>query len=207
MKATTRCGAAASAPIPARASCPNEEPTGRALLTAPVQCSGAQTKTGASADSWEEHGVFQKASYESADLSGTPAFLSGCNQLSFDPTIEARPTTNLADSPSGLDVDLHQPTDEKLATGNSPAIMRNTTVTLPQGMTVNPSSAQGQGACSEAQANLNTLSPSACPGESRLAEAEVTTPLLEHPSVGLRLPGKALPKPLRLAAGDLPGDR
>ena len=93
-------------------SCPNEEPTGRALLTAPVQCSGAQTKTGASADSWEEHGIFQKASYESADLSGTPAFLSGCNQLSFDPTIEARPTTNLADSPSGLDVDLHQPTDE-----------------------------------------------------------------------------------------------
>ena len=171
-------------PDPSRPSCPNEEPTGRALLTAPVQCSGAQTKSGASADSWEEYGVFQKASYESADLSGTPAFLGGCNQLSFDPTIEARPTTNLADSPSGLDVDLHQPTDEKLATGNSPAIMRNTTVTLPQGMTVNPSSAQGQGACSEAQANLNTLSASACPGEARLAEAEVTTPLLEHPLSG-----------------------
>jgi hypothetical protein len=35
--------------------------------------------------------------------------ITGCNALQFDPTIEARPTTNVADSPTGLNVDLHVP--------------------------------------------------------------------------------------------------
>jgi hypothetical protein len=162
----------------------SKEPTGQALLTAPVQCSGEQTITKARLDGWEEPDVFHEASYASADLGGTPSVISGCNQLQFEPEIEARPTTNLADSPSGLDFTLHQPTDERLETGKSPSIMKDTTVVLPQEMTVNPSSAQGQGACSVADANVHTLQKSACPDGSRLAEAEVTTPLLEEPLTG-----------------------
>jgi hypothetical protein len=165
-------------------TCPNEEPTGTALLTAPSRCPGSPALTLGHVDSWEEPGVFHEDSYESADLGGTPVSTGGCNQLSFEPTIEARPTTNLADSPSGLDFDLHQPTDEKL--GNlSPAIARDVTVTLPQGMAVNPSSAQGRGACTQAEAHVNESKPSDCPDDAKLASAEVTTPLLpNHPLAG-----------------------
>jgi hypothetical protein len=153
--------------------------TGDSLLTAPVECSGQTTTTRARARSWQEPNVFEQASYASADLGGTPVTTSGCNQLQFEPTIDANPTTNLADSPSGLDFTLHQPTDEKL--GNlAPAIMKDATVVLPEGMTVNPASADGQGACSQAQANLHSLTPSACPNASKLASVQVTTPLLSN---------------------------
>jgi hypothetical protein len=164
-------------------SCPNEEGTGLSLLTNPVQCPGQPTVTKARADSWEELGLFKEASYESADLGGTPVNTGGCNQLEFEPTIEAKPTTNLADSPSGLDFKLHQPTDETLA-GVSPAIMRDITLTLPQGLTVNPSSADGLATCSEADANVHSLSPSECPNAAKLASAEVISPLVEDLVVG-----------------------
>ena len=35
--------------------------------------------------------------------------MTGCNEVEFNPTIEAKPTTNLADSPSGLEFDLTFP--------------------------------------------------------------------------------------------------
>ena len=46
---------------------------------------------------------------ELEDSLGNPTGTSGCNQLQFNPTIETKPTTNLADAPSGLDVNLHVP--------------------------------------------------------------------------------------------------
>ena len=35
--------------------------------------------------------------------------MTGCNEVEFNPTIEAKPTTNLADSPTGLEFDLKVP--------------------------------------------------------------------------------------------------
>jgi hypothetical protein len=178
--------------------CPAEEETKTALLTAPVQCTGRPTVTHARADTWEETGNYKSASYESADLAGNPVAISGCNQLQFQPTIEAKPTTNLADSPSGLDVSIHQPTNEDPG-GTSPAVMKDLRLVLPAGMSVNPSSADGLGACSEALANVHTLDPSACPADSKLGSVEVRTPLLDHP-----LPGALyLAKPFENPSGSL----
>ena len=67
----------------------------------PTAC-GASIGVGFAIDSYLEPGVFSSAS---APLGA----ISGCNALDFSPTLEARPTTNVADSPSGLDVDLHVP--------------------------------------------------------------------------------------------------
>ena len=39
--------------------------------------------------------------------------MGGCSQLDFNPTIEAKPTTNLADSPSGLAVELHDSPEQR----------------------------------------------------------------------------------------------
>ena len=154
--------------------------------------------TRARADSWQKTGVFKSASYESADLAGTPVAISGCNQLQYEPTIEAKPTTNLADSPSGLDVDIHQPVNEDPG-GISPAMMKDLRLALPPGMSVNPSSAEGLGACTEAQAHFHSLTPGQCPDDSKLGPAEVTTPLLDHPVTGALY----LAQPLKNPTGSL----
>jgi hypothetical protein len=181
-------------------SCPTEEETKTALLTNPVQCTGQPTVFHARADSWEETGVFKTASYESADLAGTHVAINGCNQLQYEPSIEARPTTGLADSPSGLDVDIHQPVNEDPG-GISPAMMKDISLALPQGMSVNPSSAEGLGACSEAQAHVHSLIATDCPADSKLGPVEVITPLLDHPVSGALY----LAQPLKNPTGSLIG--
>ncbi|HXS33767.1 MAG TPA: hypothetical protein VN758_08350 [Solirubrobacterales bacterium] len=109
--------------------------------------------------------------------------MTGCAALEFEPTLEARPTTNVADSPSGLDVDLHVPQNEDPA-GTATAHLRDTTITLPEGLVANPAQANGLGACSPAQANLNGEGPAHCPDAAKLATVEVDTPLVDHPVPG-----------------------
>jgi hypothetical protein len=169
------------------------EPQQTAFWTMPSQCDGEQLITKVSANSWEEPGVFKESSYASADLGGAPVTISGCNQLKFEPTIEASPTTNLADSPSGLNFTLHQPQDTDKEHRGAPPL-RDASVTLPAGMSANPSQADGLAACSPAQIGMLTAvgetpghfsaEPAKCPGASRLGEVEVTTPLLAERSEG-----------------------
>jgi hypothetical protein len=160
-------------------SCPLEKPSHTAFLTAPSDCPGQPTTTVGHADPWEEPGLFRTASYESADLFGAPVTVDGCNQLPFEPTLEAKPTTNLADSPSGLDVKVHQPQNQDVE-GISPAPMKDIALSLPEGMSVNPSSADGLGSCAEAQSGIHTRNPTACPDAAKLGTVEATTPLLDH---------------------------
>ena len=173
-------------------ACP-VEPQQTAFWTMPAHCDGNPLLTKVSADSWEEPGVFHHASYASADLAGNPVSVSGCNALNFEPTISAQPTTNLVDSPSGLDVDLHQPQDTDKDQRSTPPL-RDATVTLPEGMSVNPSQADGLGACSTAQVGLTTAigaapvhfdkTPNSCPEAAKLGTVEVTTPLLAQYTEG-----------------------
>jgi hypothetical protein len=182
-----------------------------AFWTLPGRCSDQADRVSARAESWEHPGDFIPAEYESADLVGTPQAISGCNQLDFEPRIDAKPTTNLADSPSGLDVVLHQPQDtdkEHRAT----AQLKDASVTLPAGMSVNPSQADGLAGCSTAQIGLTTgigsspvhfsKDPAACPDASKLGKVEVKTPLVaEYTDNGSKLvtdpeTGDAVPRPL-----------
>jgi hypothetical protein len=155
--------------------------------TLPSACSGQPLTSSVRADSWEAPGSFEEASYQSADLAGSPVSISGCGALEFEPTLSLQPTTNLVDSPSGLDVDLHQPQSFELGHTAS-AALKDAAVTLPEGMTVNPSQADGLGACTSSEIGLLTAigaapahfstAPAACPDASKLGTVEVTTPLL-----------------------------
>ncbi len=169
-------------------SCPIEgEKSETALLALPGHCTKQPDLTFGHTDSWEHPGVISEARYESASLSEAPIQLSGCNQLAFNPTIEAKPTTSLIDSPSGLDFHLHQPQETRLG-GRSSASLKDATVVLPESLVVNPSSAVGQQACSPTQAGLLTpvgdaqarfsKDPPSCPNASKVGTLEVTTPLL-----------------------------
>jgi hypothetical protein len=158
-----------------------------AFLTMPGECPGAPMRFGLSANSWEEpNPPFKEAHYESADSEGTPTTLQGCDTLDFKPTIEVRPTTNLIDSPSGLDFTLRQPQNTSLE-GRSPSPLRDLTVHFPAGMAVNPSQAAGLGACSEAQIGLIgaeegsprfSRAPQSCPDAAKIGTVTATSPLL-----------------------------
>jgi hypothetical protein len=197
---------------PCRAShllCPApDQPT--AFLTNPVHCTGTPEVSRLAASTWGAPDVFSEESYESADLDGNEATISGCSAVQFKPTIAAKPTTNLTDSPSGLDFTLHQPQDldkTHTATGQ----LKDASVTLPAGMSVNPSQADGLAGCSPAQIGMITAvgespahfskQPNSCPDAAKLGTVEVTTPLLaqrneKHELVTDPETGRPLPEPL-----------
>jgi hypothetical protein len=166
--------------------CPLDERNDAPFVTMPSSCSDAP-EVNAIASSWEEPSKLHTRSAQTEDSLGNPTSTEGCNALEFEPTIEAKPTTNLAESPSGLDFNLHQrqnPELEDLAT----APVKDLTIALPQGMTLNPSAAAGLEGCSSAQIGLSTAigqspihfneAPVDCPEASKLGTVEVTTPVL-----------------------------
>ena len=146
-------------------------------------------------DSWEHPGVFEEASFVSHNPLGYPFPRSewgapqgptGCASVRFDPAISAQPTSTVADSPTGLSIDLTVPQE---ALSNPAAIaqadLRKAVVTLPEGLTVNPSSADGLAACSLAQIDLDGENTEpACPAASKFGSVTVDTPLLDEPLQG-----------------------
>jgi hypothetical protein len=161
---------------------PSLEPR-KPFFTLPTSCEGP-VQTDLSVTGWE--GGSDSSSFLSHDLTApTPLPLGneGCDALEFSPTLEVQPTTDVADSPTGLDVDLHIPQNED-PDGNATAHLKDTTVTLPEGMVINPSSANGLGACAPNQINLQTDDPAACPDNSKVGLVQVETPLLDHPVPG-----------------------
>lgn len=102
---------------------------------------------------------------------------TGCDQLSFEPSLTAQPTTNDADSPSGLDVDLTVPQLES-PTVPSPSEIKGTTVTLPPGFTINPSAADGKTSCSDAQAEIGTEGEAHCPEFAKIGTVAIQSAAL-----------------------------
>jgi hypothetical protein len=156
-------------------SCPAGIPP-QPFLRLPTSCASA-LGTQFTFDSWTAPGAFVPPATSSAPPPG------GCAALDFDPSITSLPQTAAADSPSGLSFDLHLPQDEGTE-GLGEADLRDAVVMLPEGLSVNPSSAAGLGACSPAQIELNGAQPATCPDASKIGSVEVDTPLLDHPVNG-----------------------
>jgi hypothetical protein len=154
----------------------------RPFLTLPGSCNGPMT-TVLEADSTETPGVYVKETAQSTDGFGAPAGLLGCERLQFDPSVFAQPESTNAATSSGLDVDVHVPQPESTS-GLAEADVNETAVSLPPGMVVNPSSAEGLGACSSAQIDLEGNGPAQCPPASAIGTVTVDTPLLDHPLLG-----------------------
>jgi hypothetical protein len=167
-------------------SCPANLPEVKPFLRLPSSCDLELPST-MRFDTWSSPGTF----LGSTETEAPP---TACNQPDFSPTIEARPTTNVADAPSGLHVDLHLPQKaNEDPEGLGEADLRDATVTLPQGLVVNPASADGLGACSEAEIGYQGIregrhsfstAPAQCPDAAKLGSVEVETPLVDHPLPG-----------------------
>jgi hypothetical protein len=155
--------------------CPAGLAESRPFLRLPTRC-GTSLLTEMSFDTWTSPGQFLFAPL-------TTAAPDGCALLGFSPTIAATPQTSAADSPTGLAFNLHIDQDE-VATDLAVADLRNVTVTLPAGVTVNPASAGGLASCSLEQIGLDDEAPATCPDASKIGSVEVKTPLLDHPVKG-----------------------
>jgi hypothetical protein len=178
--------------------CPPQEEFHTAAVSMPSSCTSEPIDTFLRIDNWVGEGA--EASYESTDGNGNPVGVDGCNSLQFEPTLEARPTTNLADSPSGLNFNLHQPQEED-PQGRSTANLKNTTVTLPAGMALNPSAGSGLDGCAPAQLGSNGAAPADCPDDSKIGSVEVKTPLLENPLPGAVYLAKPFDNPFNSLLG------
>jgi len=152
------------------------------FLTLPTSCTGPLTTTIA-ADSWQAPGDYKSASSTTTDSNGTPVGLDGCNNLDFSPTLTVQPDTTLADAPAGVDVILQVPQNEN-PNGLAEADLKNATVTLPAGVSLNPSSANGLAACTPTQIGLDNASQPSCPNASQIGSVQITTPLLPDTMTG-----------------------
>jgi hypothetical protein len=116
---------------------------------------------------------------------------TGCDEMTFAPVLEMRLTSTETDSASGLEMQLEAP--QFLGTANSPSQIRSATVILPEGVSINPDAADGQTACSDADANFGTELPANCPDSSKIGNFDIVTPALDGPLVGSLYFGE--PKP------------
>ena len=165
-------------------TCP-VEPRAKPLLTLPTNCE-APGISSYEAFSWE--GDVNKGSSETHDAGGNPQPFTGCGALGFKPSIEAKPTTRAAESPTGLDLSVDV-ADEGLTSkeGLAQSDIKKVALTLPEGMTANPSIAEGLEACSEAQLEAEKLDSApgqGCPEASKIGTVSVESPLAEEPING-----------------------
>ena len=117
---------------------------------------------------------------------------TGCDQLGFNPSLTGVPTTNEADTASGMDVELKVPQNQS-AFVPSPSQIRETVVTLPEGMSINPSGADGKTACTDTEAAFGTELPANCPETSKVGTVEVDSSALPGPINGAIYLGQPLP--------------
>jgi hypothetical protein len=156
--------------------CTSDAPA-KPFLTLPSRC-GGELQVLATGDSWqspqEQPPLLREASLPP---------VTGCEQLSFNPSLTLAPETTQANSPSGYTVALHIPQDEEPSALATPDL-RNATVSLPAGVVLSPSGADGLLACSPAQFAAKSLAAASCPPQSQIGTAKITTPLLTSPLEG-----------------------
>jgi hypothetical protein len=212
------------------------------FISNPTECSGQSLNTRVATDSYEHPGGFTAEgdpdiAANPADVVGWKVYdsaappVTGCEKVPFGVSIDPQPSSTLADSASGLSVDLTIPQNNTPRDGNGDPLpvpgegatqpeidqyaadataywrsdqglatsqLDTAVVTLPEGVSVNPSGATGLQGCSDAQIGLvqdgtpplfNNEDPFDgkgldCPKGSRIGTVEVDTPLLDEPLTG-----------------------
>ena len=164
-------------PLPTTDECATDFPR-KPFLSLPSQCEADNVFRLHHYDSWQHTGAF------GPEIDYTmPGKITDCEVPRFEPEVEIEPTGHQANTPTGLNVHIKVAQNEN---PNAPATppVRDTTVTLPQGMSFSPSFADGLKSCSLAQIKLETNDPIECPDASRIGEVSLSTPLLPKPAEG-----------------------
>ena len=191
---------------------PQGEVSAPPFLSLPTSCPVQAPATNVTGRSWPLGAAHQEFAIgsESAATFRFPA-LAGCELLGFEPSLAVEPDTHAASTPTGLDVKVATPQKSTLAPpgcasrGEAPgaclaeADLKETIVTLPEGVLASPGAANGLATCAAnspvapfgfgflgepeaAQLNNEDISPAAgeCPEASKLGTITVKTPLLKN---------------------------
>lgn len=175
-----------------------------AFLTDPSDCGESEEAREASVvlNTWGRPYTLAQAEKTPGFFSRVPAFSSieGCDLLGFTARTGVKPETTQADEPSGYEVGLEVPQAPNSFTGLATPPAKDVSLTLPEGTSVSPSSANGLLACQETgpqginiegaeseEVGVNGLEqPTAghCPAASQIATVTASTPLLHEQLTG-----------------------
>jgi hypothetical protein len=148
-------------------------------LTMPSNCAGGQVS-----DLFlKSQGKPIEAEQTTAEKSyTTPTGATGCENVPFKPSIGVTAPNGAVDSPDPTTVNVDipfEPGPENI----SNSYLQVARVTLPQGMGINPSGANGLDVCTEGQFHYHTNLPVECPEASKIGTVEVQTPSLPADSI------------------------
>lgn len=172
--------------LESRGSCPvSPAAPHKAFLTLPRACLGPLT-TSFAADSWEDPSSWAFADSVTHDdqVPPNPIGFEGCNELGFEPRISLGTSSTSTESPSGLSFNVEME-DEGISdpTRRAQSDVKKIVASLPEGVTLNPSAADGLAACSTQQYEQEALTSAPgenCPQASKVGTVSVESPLVDE---------------------------
>jgi hypothetical protein len=108
--------------------------------------------------------------------------ITNCDGQVFKPVAQAKLTTAVADSASGIDLIVKAPQPQTRAV--SPSTVRTVVVNLPPGLTINPDAADGQSACTDVEARIGEEVAAQCPDNAKIGTIKITAVSLPGPLTG-----------------------
>jgi hypothetical protein len=163
------------------------------FLTLPTSCGTAPARFSVEANTWQNAETGESA-FVMRNGGGAPSGFTGCDKLQFSPSLTVAPDTSAADTPAGLTVNVRVP-QEGLANGGelSMSNIKDTTVTLPKGVAINPGQAAGLEEClpgdvpggdglplpGENGEEERFTGPPSCPNASKVGTVQIVSPLLK----------------------------
>jgi uncharacterized repeat protein (TIGR01451 family) len=162
------------------------------FLSNPTRCTESPLVSSFRVDTWQDRGLPPESEPSAISNLGP---MAGCERLEFDPSLGAQPTSIAAETPTGLDVTQTLPQTYSNPVALATAHLNKVVVTLPEGMTVNPSAGEGLGACTEKAFDAEALEApanrgeaeareEACPNDSSLGTVRIHTPVLNEEAEG-----------------------
>jgi hypothetical protein len=147
-----------------------------AYLTLPTACEGQLTFK-VKASSWQQPATSVLRTFDALGL-------EDCDELRFEPVASAIVSNPRASSPTGFDFNLNVNNEGFVnPTRLAPSPVKKAIVTLPEGMTINPSVGAGLTACSPGQYLAETPTSSVgagCPNGSKIGDFTVRSPLFSE---------------------------
>jgi hypothetical protein len=142
------------------------------FLTNPTSCTGPGPQTTSKLTLESKEGATATETYT------TPIGTENCGILPFAPTFSMTPGAGEtgSDAPDGVTAEAALPHNHS-PEGLDSSQLKTASVTLPEGMTMNPSAAHGLEFCTPAQARIHsTTSGVACPEGSKLGTVTLNVP-------------------------------
>jgi hypothetical protein len=108
---------------------------------------------------------------------------TGCQELPFDPSAKLELETPVADTPTGLSMDLVFPEDPD-GDARASSQVQGAKIELPEGMAVSLGAASHISACTDAELAVGSEEPATCPASAQVGTVEIGEAQLQEPLIG-----------------------